>query len=122
MGTNKNILAVVILGGMLSVAVANTFIQLDEQIATQATFSAPIKYRYPPAAMRDKKSGTVSLKILVLASGKVGQIEIVKSSGFEILDLSAKADVQLIEFTPAKTKSGIAVDSWMIAPVVYKLE
>jgi periplasmic protein TonB len=122
MEINKQIFASLAFAGLLSIAAANTLIPLDEQIATEAAFSTPPRYKYPALARRDKQAGIVRLKILVLASGKVGQIEIVKSSGSEVLDVSAKADMQLIEFTPAKTKSGVAVDSWMIAPVIYKLD
>lgn len=122
MKISKHILALLVLVGLLSTAAANTSVPLDEQIATEAAFLTPFKYKYPALAKRDKQAGTVRLKILVLASGKVGQIEILKSSGFDVLDVSAKADMQSIEFIPAKTKSGVAVDSWMIAPVIYKLE
>ena len=122
MEISTRILALLALVGLLSTAAANTPVPLDEQIATEATFLTPLKYKYPALAKREKQTGTVRLKIFVLASGKVGQIEILKSSGFEVLDVSAKADMQLIEFTPAKTKSGIALDSWIIAPIIYKLD
>jgi periplasmic protein TonB len=96
--------------------------QIKEKFITEASYLKPMEFRYPDGARRVGQEGTVLLRILVLANGKIGQIEVAKSSGFEILDSYAKADIRFVEFIPAKTESGRTVDSWMIAPVVYKIK
>ena len=57
---------------------------------------------YPSVAIRRGHEGKVVLEVEVLATGKVGQIKVAKSSGFEELDRSALTKVKTWTFPPGK--------------------
>jgi protein TonB len=76
---------------------------------------------YPREARRKGFQGEVVLKVEVLPSGLVGQVEVKKSSGHEILDRSALSAVKQWKFFPAK-KGEIAVTSWVNIPVKFQLQ
>lgn len=76
---------------------------------------------YPPSSRRAGESGTVTLAAYVLESGKVGEVKIVKSSGFEKLDEAAVKEVQRNwRFVPGK-EDGKPVAMWHTFNVVFKL-
>jgi protein TonB len=64
--------------------------------------------------------GTVYLRVLVRADGRVGQLTIDRSSGYEILDREAVNSVKGWAFLPAK-KGGKPVESWVLLPVKFAL-
>lgn len=64
---------------------------------------------YPQLSKKLKEEGTVTLKILVKADGKVAKVEIIKSSGFRRLDNAAISAFKRWHFSPA-TQGGIAID------------
>jgi periplasmic protein TonB len=76
---------------------------------------------YPPASRRAGEEGTVTLAAYVLESGKVGEIKVVKSSGFDKLDDAALKDVQRNwRFVPGK-EDGKPVAMWHTFQVTFRL-
>jgi protein TonB len=51
----------------------------------------------------------------------VGQLEVIRSSGYEELDRSALAAVQIWKFIPAK-KGNIAIPCWVNIPIKFELQ
>jgi len=76
---------------------------------------------YPPEARKKGYQGEVLLRAEVLANGRVGDVELKKSSGHEILDRSALAAVKQWKFIPAREgKKTVAV--WVTIPVTFQLQ
>jgi TonB family protein len=65
---------------------------------------------YPADARRSKAEGVVTLHIEVLANGKVGEVNVVQSSGHASLDRAAREAAQYWRFEPAEA-DGRAVAS-----------
>jgi protein TonB len=57
----------------------------------------------------------------VNADGPAGQIEIKSSSGYPLLDESAKTAVQTWRFNPG-TSDGKPVADWFLIPIPFKLQ
>jgi len=76
---------------------------------------------YPQEAREKGQQGEVLLRVEVLTNGRVGQIEIKKSSGYELLDRSALTAVKQYRFTPA-SKDGVPISSWANIPVKFQLQ
>lgn len=76
--------------------------------------------KYPPLAREKGYEGTVYLRVLVRVDGRVGQLAVDRSSGYEILDRTAVDSVQGWAFFPAK-KGGKPVESWVLLPVKFAL-
>ena len=76
---------------------------------------------YPREARANGYKGTVLLRVEVLSNGRVGQIEVKESCGYEILDRSALSAVKEWKFIPAK-KGGIAIQAWVIIPIKFDLQ
>lgn len=76
---------------------------------------------YPPQSRRLGEEGKTILRVLVSADGNAQQLEIRTSSGSSRLDESALRTVRGWKFVPAK-RAGVAVDSWVLVPIVFKLE
>jgi TonB family protein len=76
---------------------------------------------YPHEAKEKGYEGEVVLRVEVLANGRVGQIEIKKSSSHELLDRSALTAVKQWRFTPAK-KGDVAISLWVNIPVKFQLQ
>jgi len=90
--------------------------------STQGRGARITKPDYPPASRRAGEAGTVTLSALVLESGRIGDIKIVKSSGFEKLDEAAVKDVQRNwRFVPGK-EDGKPVSMWHTFQVTFRLE
>jgi protein TonB len=77
--------------------------------------------QYPNLAARNGWQGTVLLKVRVLSTGRVDEVEVQKSSGFKLLDEEAKATVRTWQFTPSKRGSA-AIDGWATVPIEFKLD
>lgn len=87
--------------------------------ATLAYRAVPLKY--PPAALRAHMEGTVVLKVLVDEQGVPQEVTIEQSSGYALLDRSARDQVlRGWRFQPA-TVSGQAVRSWARVPVSFNV-
>ena len=76
--------------------------------------------RYPLSAREKGYEGTVYLRALVRVDGRVGQLAIDRTSGYEILDRAAVDSVKEWTFFPAK-KGGKLVESWVLLPVKFAL-
>ncbi|WP_256701296.1 energy transducer TonB [Caballeronia sordidicola] len=75
---------------------------------------------YPAAARRLGYQGQTVLKVHVLASGSPDKVEIIQSSGYDMLDQSAVAAVKKWDFVPAK-RGQAAIDGWVNVPLDFKL-
>jgi periplasmic protein TonB len=76
---------------------------------------------YPAEARKKGYQGEVILKAEILSNGRVGQVELKKSSGHEILDRSALAAVKQWKFIPAK-EGGDTISVWVNIPVTFQLQ
>jgi protein TonB len=76
---------------------------------------------YPAEARKKGYQGEVILKAKILSNGRVGQVELKKSSGHEILDRSALAAVKQWKFIPAK-EGGESIPVWVNIPVTFQLQ
>lgn len=77
--------------------------------------------QYPKAAQRRKLSGTVMLDVIVAKDGSASNVSVVSSSGFDILDNSAKQAVSKWKFIPAK-RDGVTVVAEVMVPIEFKME
>ncbi|MFT8209793.1 MAG: TonB family protein [Symbiopectobacterium sp.] len=77
--------------------------------------------QYPVLALKRKRQGTVQLRVQVLASGRPGEIQIVRSSGRDILYQAAVAAVRQWSFVAAR-RGGTPMESWASFPLSFKLQ
>jgi protein TonB len=76
---------------------------------------------YPPASKRDGEQGAGIVEVLVLPNGRVGDVRIASTTGYERLDRAAILEAkQSWRFKPA-TRAGEAVAQWYRVRVVFKL-
>jgi protein TonB len=75
---------------------------------------------YPRIARRNGYEGVVLLNLLVSENGRVENAEIVRSSGYKILDREAEKAVREWHFAPAE-QAGEPVASHVEVPVVFRL-
>jgi protein TonB len=76
--------------------------------------------RYPEAARRQGVEGITTLRFIVLATGRVGQIAVSRSAGHVDLDRAAVEAVRTWRFDPARRgKEAVAV--WVTLPVRFEL-
>lgn len=76
---------------------------------------------YPSASRRLEEEGTVMLKFLVGADGKVKESVVDKSSGFKRLDEAARQGLAKCQFKPG-TENGQPVEGWASMKYTWKLE
>ena len=88
---------------------------------TQPTFAMQATHVYPPEAARRHQQGTVVLVLYINGSGTLDKVEIVKSSGFPLLDEAAIREMKLSRFEPAMD-GAIPIRSRAQASVTYRLE
>jgi protein TonB len=87
--------------------------------ATLAYRAIPLKY--PPQALRGHMQGTVVLKVLVDEQGVPQEAAVEQSSGYSLLDRSAREQVlQGWKFQPAMV-NGQPVRAWARVPVSFNL-
>jgi protein TonB len=75
---------------------------------------------YPVQAQNRGQQGKVVLNVHVLASGKVGEVTVSKTTGFKILDDSAIKAVMNWSFEPAK-RGQTPIDGWVKVPLDFKI-
>jgi protein TonB len=75
---------------------------------------------YPPRAIRENLTGTVVLSVYVLANGRVGDVELISSSGHASLDESALREARRWRLVPG-TKDGAPAPMWRKVPVKFEL-
>jgi periplasmic protein TonB len=76
---------------------------------------------YPPLAFRLRVEGKVVLVAEVLPNGQSGSVQILESSGNEMLDKSALETVKKWRFTPAR-KDGVIVTQAVRIPITFSLK
>ncbi len=77
---------------------------------------------YPPSARRQGLEGSTELEVYVLPNGRVGEVRVVKSAGFDEFDRSAMEEAKRSwRFAPA-TRDGEPFAQWHRLRVVFKLE
>lgn len=76
---------------------------------------------YPPLAFRLRVEGKVILIAEVLPNGQSGSVQILESSGNEMLDKSALDTVKKWRFTPAR-KDGVIVTQAVRIPITFSLK
>lgn len=75
---------------------------------------------YPKLSRRLREEGVVTLDVLILPDGSVGDIRIKQSSGFERLDLAAIGAVKRWRYQPA-LKGQQAISYWYVQPLSFSL-
>ena len=75
---------------------------------------------YPHAAKRARREGVVTLRVEVLADGRVGDVAMQQSSGSGDLDQAALQTAKSWSFYPALS-DGQPVVSWALVPIRYVL-
>lgn len=75
---------------------------------------------YPAAALLQRAEGRALVRAEIRPDGRVGQLWIKQTSGFQLLDHAAIETVRSWRFYPAK-RHGAAVAMWMDVPIEYKL-
>ena len=103
------------------VNVAKTGPSSEETFLAQPRYLQNPRPVYPREARRRGYQGEVLLRVEVIASGEVGQVEVKRSSGHEILDRSALTTVKQWRFVPAQKGANI-VSTWVNIPVKFQLE
>lgn len=76
---------------------------------------------YPPTEIRLNHGGTVLLGVYVLDSGRIGDVRIEQSSGFERLDSAARRAALVWRLKPG-TQGGRPVAMWKTVPVTFQLK
>jgi len=76
--------------------------------------------RYPRRARKKGLQGTVMLKVLVNAGGRVEDLKLLHSSGHAILDKAAMAAVKKWLFAPGAV-NGTPARMWVKVPIRFKL-
>ncbi|QDU58276.1 energy transducer TonB [Aeoliella mucimassa] len=89
---------------------------LDDQVPAKLLTSAVPQY--PQEAAQSGWSGRVTLRLHIAADGSVSLVDVVDSSGHELLDKSAIDAVQQWTFHPAQ-RDGEPVESTAILPVSF---
>jgi protein TonB len=99
--------------------------QIASVAVTPAGFSAAYlrnpSPRYPVASRHAGEQGTVTLRVRVALDGSASRVTVEKSSGSPHLDAAALEAVKAWRFTPAR-RGEDAVESWMLVPIVFRLE
>ena len=103
------------------VAMKNPSLSDGEILFVQPKYAENPRPIYPQEARRKGYEGEVILRVEVLPNGRVGQIEVRKSSGYELLDRSALATVKQWKFIPAK-KGETSIPLWVNIPVKFQLQ
>lgn len=77
--------------------------------------------KYPEAALGNKQSGKVLLKILVAKDGTVKQVEVEKSEPAGVFDAAAVDAAKLWKFEPAIV-DGKPAESWIRVPITFEAD
>lgn len=93
----------------------------EEVVFARPKYAENPKPFYPSDAKKKGYQGEVVLKVEVLSNGGVGQIEVKKSSGFEMLDRSALGTVRQWRFIPAHNGNG-SISCWVNIPIKFQLQ
>lgn len=96
--------------------------------AAKTSVSIPAHYaasnrkpNYPKLSRDFDEQGTVVLRVLVQSDGSAGEVQISKSSGYELLDESARTAIRNWRFNPA-TSDGKAIAEWYQISIPFTLQ
>jgi len=93
------------------------------QAVTPASFDAAYLHNpapdYPPQALERGWRGNVLLRAHVLSTGRADRVDVVASSGHEMLDEAAIEAVSNWRFVPAR-RGESAIDAWVRVPVNFE--
>lgn len=103
-------------------AITPISVTLLEDVTEQASVVSLGQVIYPAMSKREGEHGTVILRVLVLASGKAVNAEVIQSSGFSRLDKSAQTAALSSEYKAGISKSGQAVNMHMNFPIVFEIK
>jgi TonB family protein len=110
-------------------------LHLAHNIVQHQKAAAPVSYRehpvpdpafphgvnvYPRVALLNRQQGTVVVRLLILPSGEVGNVRLVRSSGYQQLDAAAIVETGNWHYLPA-VRSGKAVMAEVDVAVRFKL-
>lgn len=93
----------------------------SQRVAAGVNLAQCDKPAYPSASMSLQEEGTVTLRFLVSAEGRVLQSEVQKSSGSRRLDEAARNGLSRCLFRPASV-DGVPVQDWATLSYVWKLD
>jgi len=102
-------------------AMKNPSLSDGEVLFVQPKYAENPKPIYPQEARKKGFEGEVILRVEVLSNGRIGQVELKKSSGYELLDRSALATIKQWRFIPAK-KGENPISLWVNIPIKFQLQ
>ncbi len=76
---------------------------------------------YPRVARLRGQEGKCVMRVNVLPDGRVGAIDLARSSGYDVLDKAALRTVKSWRFTPG-TQDGKPVAMWVQVPITFRLK
>lgn len=76
---------------------------------------------YPPESREQGEQGRVLVRAKISTDGKVEQVVLRKSSGYQRLDEAALSSVKQWRFVPAQ-QGAVQVAAWVVVPVAFYLE
>jgi len=107
--------------GQPKVAMKNPSPSESEVLFVQPKYAENPKPLYPQEARNKGLEGEVILRVEVFPNGRVGQIDLKQSSGYQLLDRSALTAVRGWRFIPAK-KGEKAIPLWVNIPIKFQLQ
>jgi protein TonB len=100
----------------------NNIVNLKETVTLAVpNYNENPKPNYSIVARRRGYEGIVILKVKVLEDGKVGEVKLLKSSGYSSLDNSAIKTVKKWQFIPGE-KGNTPIAMWVNVPIRFELE
>ena len=78
------------------------------------------KPHYPSIARQAGWEGTTLLRVEVRKDGTTGLVEVLESSGHQVLDEAARESVRAAKFQPARS-GGAPTNSWVEVPISFRL-
>jgi protein TonB len=91
---------------------------VEPQLDARYPFSEP---EYPVSEIRQGHEGTVLLALQILPNGRVGEVRIESSSGYEKLDASAAREARKWRMKPG-TSGGTVTAMWKKVPIKFQLK
>lgn len=90
------------------------------KLSAKPEYGSNKKPEYPLVARRRGYEGEVVFNVQVLDDGNVGDMKMVKTSGYSVLDQSAQAALKKWKFVPGKF-NGKFIQSWVKVPIQFRL-
>jgi len=80
------------------------------------------KPQYSARMIREGNQGTIEVEVYVLPNGRVADARVVKSTGFDELDLAAIAEAKRNWHLLPATRDGVPIEQWYRLRVTYRLD